>query len=68
MTRDQQGGRGQEVIEIVIGDQVYDRNQANAGYTIRSETKKATAIGQVYQMCATQVQGCYRLERATCGM
>ena len=56
-----------EAIEIVIGDQVCDRDQASVGYATRSATKRATAIGYVYQVCATQVQGCYRLERATCG-
>ena len=63
MTRNQQGDRDQEAIDIVIGDRVYDRDQASVGYASRSATRKATTIGQVYQVCATLIQGCYRIER-----
>ena len=65
VTRYQQGDRDQEVIEVVISDQVCDRDQASVGYTTRSATRKGTAIGQVHQVCAPQVQGCYLLERTT---
>ena len=67
VTRDQQGDRERKAIEIVIGDQVCNRDQSSVGYTIRSATRKATAIGKVYQVCATQVQGCYLLSRTTRG-
>ena len=52
----------------MIGDQVCDRDEASVGYPTRFATRNATAIGQVYQVCATQVQGCYLLEGATRGM
>ena len=55
------------MIEIVTGDHVCDRDQASVGYTTRSTTRRTTVIGQVYQVCVTQEQGRYRLERATCG-
>ena len=38
------------------------------GFTTPSAARKATAIGQVYPVSATQAQGCYFLERATCCM
>ena len=53
---------------IVISDQVCDRDQASVGYAMLSAIRRATAIGYVYRVCATQVQGGYRQERATCGM
>ena len=53
VTLDQQGDRDQEVIEIVICDQVFDRDQSSVGYTTRSTTRRTTVIGQVYQVCAT---------------
>ena len=50
MTRYQQGDRDQEAIEIVIGDQVYDRDQAIVGFATRSATRRETASGQVDQV------------------
>ena len=63
VTRDQQAIAIKEAIEIVIGGQVCDHDQASVGYTTRSAARKATAIGKVYMVCFTQVQGCYLLER-----
>ena len=51
-----------------IDDQVCEGDEASVDDTTRYEIRKATAIGQVYQVCATQVQECYVLERATRGM
>ena len=50
-----------------INNQVSDRDQASVCDTTRYATRKATAIGQVHKVCATQVQGCYLLEIATRG-
>ena len=50
-----------DVIAIGIKDQVRDRDQANIDNMTLYATIKATAIGQVYQVCATQVQDCYLL-------
>ena len=54
-------------IAIGINNQVSDRDQASVCDTTRYATRKATAIGQVHKVCATQVQGCYLLEIATRG-
>ena len=51
-----------------IDDQVCEGDEASVDDTTRYEIRKATAIGQVYQVCATQVHECYVLERATRGM
>ena len=59
--------RDQKVIEIAIRDQVCDQDQASVGYATRSTTRKVTAIGYVYSVCATQVQDYYLLVRATRG-
>ena len=51
----------------MIGDKVYDCDQASVGYATGLATRKATVIRQVYHMCVTQEQDRHRLERATCG-
>ena len=45
VNRDQQGDRDQEAIDIVISDQVCDRDRDSVGYATRSATRRATAIG-----------------------
>ena len=45
-----------EAIEIVVGDPVCDRDPFGVDYTTRSATRKAIAIGQVYQVCHTSTR------------
>ena len=54
-----------DVIAMRIDDQVCEGDEASVDDTTRYATRKATATGQLYQVCATQVQDRYLLEKAT---
>ena len=54
--------------EIEISYQVCDRDEIRVDYNTRLETRKATVIGQVDQLCAMLVQVCYILAGTTRGL
>ena len=57
-----------KAIAMRINYPVCDSDQASVDDLTRYATRRRLRIGQGYQVCATQVQDCYLLERATRGM
>ena len=56
-----------KVTAIRIKDQVCDRDQVGVGHTMQPAISKAIAIHKDHSVCATHVQDCHLLARATRG-